>query len=246
MKTSHAHSFWMIFLEPLMSPVLLAAIRPHFLPLETSLLTVVGWPTCWWLPPPCGCSTGFIATPLTLGQCFLFPFILNQELAALRSGLSVLWPPAQIPTMALQPPMMVFLVPDGSLTLVFLPSSEWPMMTDEVPEALAKNLSLQPYLHNCSWWYLLAFGSLGWYFRRKEMLCFRHRWIGRCTFLRQRWNTQFFACICMYLWRQPLQVVLLDLGHDRCPSQYPSHNLVSRNSPEFWIWLAQLCEYCAM
>ena len=104
-------------------------------------------------------------------------------------------------------------------------------------------LYLQPYLHNCSWWYLLAFGSLGWYFRRKEMLlnnlyikdfdyikftylCFRHRWIVRCTFLRQRWNTQFFACICMYLWRQPLQVVLLDLDRDRCPSQYPSHNYI--------------------
>ena len=57
-------------------------------------------------------------------------------------------------------------------------------------------------------------------------LCFRHRWIVRCTFLRQRWNTQFFACICMCLWRQLLQVVLLDLRHERCPSQYPSHNYI--------------------
>jgi len=40
--------------------------------------------------------------------------------------------------MALQVPWTVFLVPDGSLTLVFLPSSEWPMTTAEVPEALAK------------------------------------------------------------------------------------------------------------
>ena len=131
-------SFWLGFLLPLIRPVLLAAIRPHFLPLDVSLLTVVGCPTCWWLPPPCGCSTGFIATPLTLGQCFLFPFALNQELAALRSGLSVLCPPAQTPTMALQVPWTVFLVPDGSRTLVFLPSSEWPMITAEVPEALAK------------------------------------------------------------------------------------------------------------
>ena len=131
-------SFWMTFLPPLMIPVLLAAIRPAFLPLETSLLTVDGWPICWWLPPPWGCSTGFMATPLTLGQLFLLPLALYQELAALRSGLSVLWPPAQIPTMALQVDTTVFLVPDGSLILVFLPSSAWPMMTAEVPDALAK------------------------------------------------------------------------------------------------------------
>lgn len=35
-------SFWMIFLPPLMRPVLLAAIRPTFLPLEVSLLMVDG------------------------------------------------------------------------------------------------------------------------------------------------------------------------------------------------------------
>lgn len=53
--------------------------------------------------------------------------------------MSVLPPPAMTPTMALQYPGMVLLQPDGSLSLVFLPSSMWPMMTAEVPEALAKD-----------------------------------------------------------------------------------------------------------
>lgn len=136
---AHFSSFWIIFLPPLIRPVLLAAIRPTFLPLDLSRRTVDGWPICWWLPPPWGCSTGFIATPLTLGQWFLFPFCLYQARLALSSGFSVLWPPATTPTIALQPPTMVFLVPDGSLTLVFFPSSEWPIMTAEVPEALAND-----------------------------------------------------------------------------------------------------------
>ena len=43
----NAHSpFWIIFLVPLIKPVLLAAIRPTFLPRDLSLLTVEGWPMC--------------------------------------------------------------------------------------------------------------------------------------------------------------------------------------------------------
>lgn len=54
-------------------------------------------------------------------------------------GLSVLPPPATTPTIALQFPGIVLLVPEGSLTLVFFPSSEWPIIMVEVPEALAKD-----------------------------------------------------------------------------------------------------------
>lgn len=57
---------------------------------------------------------------------------------ALRSGLSVLEPPAQIPTIPLQVDWMDFLTPDGSLIRVFFPSSECPMMMAEVPEVLAR------------------------------------------------------------------------------------------------------------
>ncbi len=53
-------------------------------------------------------------------------------------GLSVLCPPAGTPIMALQVPVTVFLVPEGSLILVLFPSSVCPMMTAELPEALAK------------------------------------------------------------------------------------------------------------
>ena len=50
---------------PFNLPVLRAAISPTFCPGAASLLTVDAWPICWWLPPPWGCSTGFIATPRT-------------------------------------------------------------------------------------------------------------------------------------------------------------------------------------
>merc|ERR1719313_1309765 len=30
----------------------------HRPPGTASRRTVDGWPMCWWLPPPCGCSTG--------------------------------------------------------------------------------------------------------------------------------------------------------------------------------------------
>lgn len=56
----------------------------------------------------------------------------------MQIGLSVLPPPATSPIIALHDPGTVVLVPLGSLTLVFLPSSECPMMMAEQPEALAK------------------------------------------------------------------------------------------------------------
>lgn len=53
-------------------------------------------------------------------------------------GLSVLPPPAAIPTVALHNPFKVFLPPEGNLTLDLDPSSEWPIMVAYPPEALAK------------------------------------------------------------------------------------------------------------
>ena len=43
-------------------------------PCALSRRTVAGLPICWWLPPPKGCSTGFIHTPRTTGHSFLLPF----------------------------------------------------------------------------------------------------------------------------------------------------------------------------
>lgn len=112
-------------------------IKITFLPGGAYLLTVDGTPTCCWLPPPKGWSTGFMATALTLGHLFLSLFILWNLLPAFKTGLSTLSPEAIIPIIALASPGRVFLAPDGSLTLVLLRSSEWPMMTAEVPEHLA-------------------------------------------------------------------------------------------------------------
>ena len=52
-------------LRPRSWPVRRAAMRPTFWPGTESRRTVDGWPMCWWLPPPWGCSTGFMATPRT-------------------------------------------------------------------------------------------------------------------------------------------------------------------------------------
>lgn len=76
----------------------------------------------------CGWSTGFMATPLTLGQTFRNLLYLWNYLPALRIGFSVLPPPAINPTVALQSELSVFLVPDGNLTLVDAPSSECPII----------------------------------------------------------------------------------------------------------------------
>jgi len=51
-------------------------------------------------------------------------------------GLSVLPPPATIPTVALQCPEMVFLAPEGNKILVLAPSSECPIIVAAVPEVL--------------------------------------------------------------------------------------------------------------
>ena len=53
---------------PLRRPVRRAAMSPTFWPGGASRRTVDACPMCWWLPPPCGCSTGFIATPRTCAR----------------------------------------------------------------------------------------------------------------------------------------------------------------------------------
>lgn len=111
---------------PLIRPVLLAAIRPTFWPAEANLLIVPGLPKCLWLPPPWGWSTGFILTPPTTGNLFLCLLYLWKRVPAFMIGFSFLPPPAMIPTVALQLPLMVFLAPEGSLILVLDPSSECP------------------------------------------------------------------------------------------------------------------------
>merc|ERR1711921_69988 len=108
----------MFLLPPRRRPVLRAAISPTFLPAGLSLLMVEGLPICWWLPPPKGCSTGFIATPRTLGQQFLLALYLWYAAPAFNKGLSIRPPPATIPMMARLVEGMSFLEPDGSLTRV--------------------------------------------------------------------------------------------------------------------------------
>ena len=46
-------------------------------PCALSRRTVEGLPICWWLPPPKGCSTGFIHTPRTVGHSFLLACTAN-------------------------------------------------------------------------------------------------------------------------------------------------------------------------
>merc|ERR1712190_282328 len=110
MHTTISH----FFLPPRRIPVRRAAMRPTFFPAHEARATVVGWPTCWWLPPPCGCSTGFIAEPRVLGQQFLFTRYLWKLLPALSTGLSMRPPPATIPTTARQLDGIVFREPDGN------------------------------------------------------------------------------------------------------------------------------------
>mmetsp|Transcript_7688 Transcript_7688/g.13894 ORF Transcript_7688/g.13894 Transcript_7688/m.13894 type:complete len:87 (+) Transcript_7688:173-433(+) len=80
---------------------------------------------CWWLPPPWGCSTGFMATPRTLGQALRLALYLWYAFPALRRGLSIRPPPATTPTMARQLESTTFLVPDGSLMRVLRVSVFW-------------------------------------------------------------------------------------------------------------------------
>merc|ERR1719183_2762285 len=125
-------------MPPFNRPVRLAAMRPTFLPAGEQRAIVVGWPTCWWFPPPNGCSTGFIAEPRTFGQELRFTRYLWKLFPALSTGLSIRPPPATRPTMARHVEGMVLREPEGKRILVFLPSSEWPTTMQEVPEALAK------------------------------------------------------------------------------------------------------------
>lgn len=55
---------------------------------------------CWWFPPPWGCSTGFMATPRTLGHELRFTLYLWYARPALSIGLSMRPPPAMMPTIA--------------------------------------------------------------------------------------------------------------------------------------------------
>merc|ERR1711921_41080 len=118
----------MFLLPPLMRPVLLAAMRPTFLPGDASRRIVDGLPICRWLPPPWGCSTGFIATPRTFGQEFLLALYLKYARPAFSIGLSIRPPPATIPTMARLLEAMVFFEPEGNLTFDRLMSGLWEMM----------------------------------------------------------------------------------------------------------------------
>merc|ERR1719495_468688 len=111
----------MVF-PPLIRPVRRAAMRPTLRPAGLSRDTVDGVPICWWLPPPCGCSTGFIATPRTLGQQFLLTLYLWYALPAFNRGLSIRPPPATIPTDARLNDGSAFLIPDGNFTRVTLVS----------------------------------------------------------------------------------------------------------------------------
>merc|ERR1711921_22319 len=112
----------MFLLPPRRRPVLRAAISPTFLPAGLSLLMVEGLPICWWLPPPWGCSTGFIATPRTFGQLFLLTLYLWKARPAFKMGLSIRPPPATIPIIARLADGRTFLAPEGNFTLVFLVS----------------------------------------------------------------------------------------------------------------------------
>merc|ERR550525_804034 len=76
---------------------------------------VDGVPICWWLPPPCGCSTGFIATPRTEGQLFLLTRYLWYAFPALRRGLSRRPPPAMTPIIARASLETLFLWPEGRI-----------------------------------------------------------------------------------------------------------------------------------
>merc|ERR1719436_1123888 len=126
------------FFPPRRIPVRRAAIRPTFWPGTAAREIVVGWPTCWWLPPPCGCSTGFIAEPRALGQQLRLTRYLWKLLPAFSTGLSILPPPAAMPTTARHVAGTVLREPEGKRMRVFLPSSEWPTTMQLQPEARAR------------------------------------------------------------------------------------------------------------
>src|SRR5207245_7512492 len=89
-------------------------IRPTFRPGGASYPTVDGFPTCWWDPPPCGWSTGFIATPRTLNAGLLKERYENHFLPAFVKGLSPRPAPATAPIVARQSGWNEGNCPDGS------------------------------------------------------------------------------------------------------------------------------------
>merc|ERR1719463_695257 len=125
-------------LPPLSRPVRRAAMRPTFAPGGALRLVVVGCPTCWWLPPPCGCSTGFMAEPRTLGQELRLTRYLWKLFPAFNTGLSMRPPPAVMPTTARHVAGTVLREPEGKRMRDFLPSSEWPTIMQLQPEARAR------------------------------------------------------------------------------------------------------------
>ena len=152
-------------------------------------------------------------------------------------GLSVLPPPATIPTIALQKPGMVLLLPEGSLILVFLPSSEWPMMMVDVPEALEKDplspvlaSQLETIVPSGSWLTGRMFPTLNEaIFINQLKFCLnilifypsvQRRYIVRCKVPLQQRNTQIFVWICRDLWTRLWRGVLHDRNHGRFPWQH--------------------------
>ena len=99
--------------------------------------TVDGWPMCWWLPPPCGCSTGFIATPRTFGQLLRLTRYLWKARPAFSSGLSMRPPPATMPTAARAPEFTSFFCPEGRRRRVLPTPSMWPTICAKPPDVRA-------------------------------------------------------------------------------------------------------------
>merc|ERR1719189_1423803 len=106
---------------PLRRPVRLAAMSPTFAPGQAERAAVVGCPTCWWLPPPWGCSTGFMAEPRTFGQELRFTRYLWKLFPALRTGLSMRPPPATMPMTARHVDGTVLREPEGKRSCVLAP-----------------------------------------------------------------------------------------------------------------------------
>src|SRR5438128_4778306 len=107
-------------------------IRPTFRPGGASKPTVDGFPTCWWEPPPCGWSTGCIATPRTVNAGLLNERYENHFLPAFVQGLSPRPAPATAPIVARQSGWNEWNCPEGSCTTV---RSAWLTTTACVPAA---------------------------------------------------------------------------------------------------------------
>src|SRR5256886_2141812 len=107
-------------------------IRPTLRPGGASKPTVDGLPTCWCDPPPCGWSTGFIATPRTTKYALLKDRKENHFFPARAKGLSPRPAPATAPIVARQSGWKVRNCPEGSCTTV---RSPWLTTTAWAPAA---------------------------------------------------------------------------------------------------------------